>query len=609
MRAKFDFIVFAPKREKREKVKLSKQSWKQATKILSYFKPYWLKFSIGNLILIVSSALSMLFPALAGKLLDAVGNNQVDLYGYTFNGIDEIALTLFIVFAIQAVFSFFRIYIFNDVTERAIMKLRQDSYKHIVSLPMTFFSKTRVGELNSRLSSDIAQIQETFTIVIAELVRQAITLFIGIPVLVLYSPKLALTMLLILPILIVIVIFMSKWVKKYSKLTQKTISETGVIAEETFTAIQSVKAFANEALEITRFRRKTQEVKSAAMRGVFARAGMASVIVFGVFGTITTVIWQAAKQIESGELSNGDLASLLMYIIFVGASLAGTADLFARFQKGVGSTEDLFNLLDEKTEVINTSIKKKQQLFSGNIKFENVDFHYESRKEVQVLRNVNLEVFRGQSVALVGPSGSGKSTFTSLLLRFYDPTNGSISIDNKNVKEINLSDLRDQMAIVPQEVILFGGSIKENIAYGKPDASLEEIKAAAEKANALDFISQFPDGFETIVGERGIQLSGGQRQRIAIARAVLKDPSILILDEATSSLDSESERLVQEALDKLMVGRTSIVIAHRLSTIRKADKILVLKKGQIIESGTHDELVEIENGIYKNMSDLQLEVK
>lgn len=601
--------MFGPKRDKKEKVKLTKSSWKQAKRILSYFAPYKVKFGIGILILISSSALSMLFPSLTGKLLDAINGKSVNVIGYEFQGIDSIAFALFILFGLQAIMSFFRIYLFNEVTERVIMNIRQDSYKHLISLPMTFFSSKRVGELNSRLSADIAQIQETFTIVLAELARQAVTLLIGIPALTYYSPRLAITMLAVLPVVIFFAVIMGKWVKKFSKQTQTAVSDANVITEETFTAIQSVKAFANEFLEISRYSKKTNDARLIAMKGVYARGAMASIIVFGIFGSITLVIWQAAKLIETGDLTIGDLTTFLLFTIFVGASLAGSADLLARFQKGVGATENLFNLLDETPETINTTDSSNDhENVIGDIEFEKVSFNYPSRKDVTVLNNINFSARQGQTIALVGSSGAGKSTITSLLFRFYDTTRGAIKIGGKSIQSMSLSSLRNQMAIVPQEVILFGGTIKENIAYGKPGASEEEIIEAARKANALEFITNFPDKFETLVGERGIQLSGGQRQRIAIARAILKNPSILILDEATSSLDSESEKLVQEALDYLMRGRTSIVIAHRLSTIRKADQILVLQHGQIVERGNHEELMQINKGFYKNLSDLQLEV-
>ncbi len=601
--------MFAPSKKKKDKVKLKKGAWKKAIRIFSYFKPYKLKFGVGMVILIVASSLSMLFPALVGKLIDAVNGNSVEFLGYTFTGINSLATALFLLFTIQAIFAFFRIYLFNDVTERVLMTVRKDTYQHILTLPMTYFSSKRVGDLNSRISSDITQIQETFTIVIAELIRQSLTLIIGITALTWYSYKLTLIMLGTLPVVIIVAVIIGKKVKGFSKQTQTAISDSNVIVEETLTAIQSVKAFANEFFEVTRYGKKVEEVRKVAMRGVFARGFMSSFIIFAIFGAFILVIWQAAKLMEAGEMTNGDLTTFLFYTIFVGASIGGAADLYSRLQKGVGSTEDLMDIFDETPESINIHDKpQKIKGLKGEISFNKVSYHYATRPDMEVLKNISFSLKKGERIAVVGQSGAGKSTLVSLILRFYDPVSGSILMDNKPLSSYPLSEIRNEMAIVPQEVILFGGNIQENIAYGKPDATLAEIKEAAKKANALEFIESFPDGFNTIVGERGIQLSGGQRQRIAIARAVLKNPTILILDEATSSLDSESEKLVQDALDELMEGRTSIVIAHRLSTIRKANQILVMKSGEIIEHGTHQELIELENGAYKNLNDLQIEV-
>lgn len=602
--------MFSPRNKKEKKIKLQKGAWKKAFQIFKYFSPYKLKFGIGMLILVVSSSLSMLFPALVGKLIDAVNGQPVDYLGYTFNGINSLAIALFILFGIQAVFAFFRIYLFNDVTERVLMTIRKDTYHHLLTLPMTYFNSKRIGDLNSRISNDIAQIQETFTIVIAELIRQALTLIIGITALTLYSHKLTLIMLGTLPVVIIIAVIIGKKVKQYSKNTQNKISESNVIVEETLTAIQSVKAFANEYFEINRYTKKVEEVRNIAMKGVYARGFMSSFIIFAIFGAFILVIWRAAVLMEAGEMSNGDLTTFLFYTVFVGASIGGSADLYSRLQKGVGATEDLLKIFEEKPEAIITTDKlQKIPNLKGEIEFQDVNFHYPNRSNIEVLRNISFKANQGERIALVGQSGAGKSTLVSLILRFFNPQTGSIKLDTKNIAEYELSPLRNEMAIVPQEVILFGGSIQENIAYGKSDATLEEIKAAAQKANALEFIESFPDGFDTLVGERGIQLSGGQRQRIAIARAVLKNPTILILDEATSSLDSESEKLVQEALDQLMKNRTSIVVAHRLSTIRKADQILVLKNGEIIERGTHEELIEIENGNYRNLNELQVKTE
>jgi ABC-type multidrug transport system fused ATPase/permease subunit len=369
--------------------------------------------------------------------------------------------------------------------------------------------------------------------------------------------------------------------------------------------ISIVKAFANEWYEIARYNGKIKEIVKIAIKGGKYRGYFASFIIFCLFGAIVAVVWFGVRLSISGEMSVGQLISFVLYSTFVGASFGGIAELYAQIQKAVGSTERVFELLEEIPEKIKNTISDSNEKIKGDVSFKNVAFYYPSRKEIQVLKEVSFNANFGEKIAIVGPSGAGKSTIASLLFRFYDINGGEISIDGKNIYDYDLEILRGNMSIVPQDVILFGGTIRENIAYGKPNATEDEIIKAAKQANAYQFIKGFPEKFETIVGERGIKLSGGQRQRIAIARALLKNPSILILDEATSSLDSESEKLVQEALEILMAGRTSIIIAHRLSTIRSADQIIVLDDGTIKEQGTHQELIALENGIYKNLSNLQ----
>ena len=347
-------------------------------------------------------------------------------------------------------------------------------------------------------------------------------------------------------------------------------------------------------------------IKRAKWRGMFI-----GLIMFVAGSGLMAIIWYGLHMVAINELDPtkgitiGELLQFALYAAFIGVSFGGTADLFSQLQKAIGATESLMDILEEKTEDIALT-KSNTIKIDGNLSFNNVCFSYPSRRDIEVIRDISFSVEHGKQIAFVGPSGAGKSTIAALIFGFYKPTEGAITIDGKDFNEYHLSEIRSQMALVPQEVMLFGGTIKENIEYGKPGATDEEIFAAAKQANALEFVESFPEKFETIVGDRGIQLSGGQKQRIAIARAILRDPSILVLDEATSALDSESERLVQEALERLMKGRTSIVIAHRLSTIKNADKILVLENGKIKETGTHEELIKKENGIYKNLSNIQL---
>ncbi|KAF2506734.1 ATP-binding cassette domain-containing protein [Flavobacterium zhairuonense] len=582
------------------KAKLDSNSLQKALRIFKYAKNHKWKFFLGLIFLLLTSATALAFPKLMGMLVDCVTNKDLDKA-------NEIALALMGILTLQAIFSFFRISLFVNFTENSLSNIRFALYENLVKLPMSFYSQKRVGELNSRISADISQLQDTFTTTIAEFLRQFILIIGGFVILGSISPKLTLMMLAIVPVVAVAAVIFGRFIRKYGKKTQDKVAESQVIVEETLQGISNVKAFANEWYEIQRYKNKIKEIVKIAIKGGQYRGYFASFIILCLFGCVVAVVWYGITLTIKGEVEGvGDLISFVLYTTFIGASFGGIAEMYAQIQKAVGATERVFELLEETPEEINANPHASTiEKIKGNVAFKNVAFHYPSRKEVQVLKDVNFEAGFGQKIAIVGPSGAGKSTISSLLLRFYDITAGEILIDGKDIHDYDLENLRGNMSIVPQDVILFGGTIRENIAYGKPDATNEEIVAAAKQANAFNFIEGFPEKFETLVGERGVKLSGGQRQRIAIARALLKNPSILILDEATSSLDSESEKLVQEALEVLMEGRTSIIIAHRLSTIRNADKILVLDNGKISEEGTHQELINLENGIYKNLSNLQ----
>ncbi len=586
--------------EEKKRAKFNWSTFKKSLRLYTYVKPYRGEFIVGMIFLLLSSAANLAFPKYLGELVDATNSDQIA------ENIKEISLILIALLVAQAVVSFFRVVLFVNVTEKTLASLRQATYKHLIKLPIPFFNAKRVGELNSRISSDISLLQETFTTTIAEFVRQLVIIFGGIIILLFTSPQLTLFMLGVVPVVVIVAVFFGRFIRKYSKDVQKQVAESNTIVEETLQGIFNVKAFANEFLEMARYKTKTDEVAKTGMKGGKYRGAFSSFIILGLFGAIVAVIWQGVNLIAAGELETGELFSFVIYSGFIGGSIGGFANVYASIQKAIGATEELMEILDEPTEDLQEEESTERlEGFTGKVTFRDLSFQYPNRKDMQVLNNISFEALPGEQIALVGPSGAGKSTIVSLILRFYNPVSGELLFDDKNATEYGLSELRNQMAVVPQDVFLFGGSIRENIAYGKPDASEEEIIEAAKKANAWDFISEFPEKLDTLVGERGVQLSGGQRQRVAIARAVLKNPKILILDEATSALDSESERLVQDALDKLMIGRTSIVIAHRLSTIRKADKIVVLDKGQVVETGTHDELLEVENGVYRNLSSLQ----
>ena len=605
------------------KKKITRTGFKRLIRLFRFIGPQKGVFILGLILLVVSSSTTLIFPKLMGDLVDLGESGSLDK-------INKIGFILIGLFIFNAILSYFRIYTFAIVTQKTLALLRQTTYNHLIRLPMAFFSARRVGELNSRISADIALLQETFTTTLAQFVRQVITVVGGLAIMMItISYQLTLFMLAIVPIVAIVARFFGTFIRKLSKKTQDKVAESNTIVEETLQAITNVKAFANEAFEIFRYKRKTDEVIDVALKGAKWRGLFVSFIMLAMLGSISGVVWYGVYLVnQGGSLTSGKLFGFILYTVFIAGSISGMADLYSQIQKAIGATENLLDILDEDTEPIEmnqpdfkyalkdkgkneksgTSVSSEKLCFRGNVEFRNVSFTYPTRKDVVVLKDISFNAQKGEQIALVGPSGAGKSTITSLLFRFYDPSGGEILIDNTNIQQVDLSALRSNMAIVPQEVLLFGGSIRENIEYGKPGASEEEILEAARKANALEFISNFPEGLDTLVGERGIQLSGGQRQRIAIARAILKDPAILILDEATSSLDSESERLVQDALQQLMKGRTSIVIAHRLSTIHNANKIIVIDKGEVREMGTHEELLTLENGIYRNLSSLQIDV-
>jgi ATP-binding cassette subfamily B protein len=482
--------------------------------------------------------------------------------------------------------------------------LRRKVYQKFIWLPMQFYDSHRVGELMSRITSDIGTLQDTFSFTLAEMLRQVLTLIFGTALLFYFAPSLTGFMLLTFPVLIIIALIFGKYIRKMSRKTQDKLAEANTIVEESLHAVSIVKAFTNEPFEVKRYSRALEDVVRIAIPASRYRGLLISFIIFAVFGGIVAVGTYGALLVQSGSLLVGELFSFVLFTVIIGFSIAGLGDIISQIQRSIGASERVLEILNHKDEEEPSSPEIK---LTGDIEFRNVSFIYPSRQDFQVLEELNFHIKAGEKVALVGQSGSGKSTIINLLMRFYPLTQGKILVDNGMISDLNLTAYRNNLGVVPQEVILFGGSIKENIRYGKPDASDAEIMEAARKANAFEFIESFPEKFETVVGERGVKLSGGQRQRIAIARAILKDPAILILDEATSSLDAHSEVLVQEALEKLMEGRTTIIIAHRLSTIKKVDRIFVIQQGRLAEMGSHAELTRLNNGIYSNLLKLQLQ--
>lgn len=592
------------------KAKLSKENFKKSFRLFSYLgKSKWI-FVLGMFFVLATAIVGLYFPLMAGKMFGFFGQSNMtpEVFKSTVSGT---GLELLILLVVQGLVSFGRVYTFSIVTENILKGLRAETFNKLVQMPMSFFSKNQVADLSSRLSTDINVISEAFTLNITEVIRQTIVGVGGIILLVNYTGwDVAKWFLVIIPPITVIAILYGRKIRGYSKALQDKISESSIIVSEALTGITSVKAFTNEQLEIGKYNTVTNDIRKFGIKYGIMRGAFFAFIIMCVFGSIFFILYQMLLLKNSGALSSENFGVFMMLSFFVAASLGGLPEQLASIQRALGATDRVFEIIDDKNEEINLAFASNDnsKRVKGDLEFKNIQFTYPTRPDFEVLKNISFSAKAGETIALVGSSGSGKSTLASLALRFYEPNGGEYIIDGKKSKDYQLTELRDQMAIVPQDVLLFGGTIKENILYGKPNATELEVLEAAKQANAYDFIMSFPDKFETLVGDRGIQLSGGQRQRVAIARAVLKNPSILILDEATSSLDSESERLVQEALDKLMVGRTSIVIAHRLSTIRNADKIVVLQKGEVLEMGTHQELINNEAGLYHKLSRLQFEL-
>ncbi|NBC06815.1 MAG: ATP-binding cassette domain-containing protein [Bacteroidetes bacterium] len=590
-------------REDEPKVKLTREKLIEAAGIFKYIRPYRWSFFFGLVLLFLSTLTFLVFPYLSGLMVDiAQDEAEMDL------NLKDVGWILALVLVAQGVVSYLRIYLFSIVSEKGIADVRRALYDKLIGLPMTYFEHARVGELVSRLTADVEKLYNAFSITLAEFLRQVIILVVGILFLAIRAPKLSLIMLATFPVVIVGAMLFGRFIRKLSKERQEELAESNNILNETMQAIQAVKAFTNEFFESVRYGKRIDRVVKIALGYARWRALFSVFIVTFLFGALFFIIWQGAYMVQTGEMTVGLLIEFVAYTAIIGGSIAGLGNFYTQLLGAIGATERIREILKDESEIeVADSQQQPDIAVDGHITYEDVHFSYPTRRDVPVLKGLSFKVEPGQKVALVGTSGAGKSTIVQLLLKFYNIDEGDIFIDGKSIHDFDTTAHRRNIAIVPQEVILFGGSIRENILYGKPDASEEEIIQAATKANAWDFIQTFPEGLDTLVGERGVKLSGGQRQRIAIARAILKDPAILLLDEATSSLDAESEKMVQDALHKLMQGRTSIIIAHRLATIRDVDQIFVIDNGQIIEQGTHEELSSREEGAYNTLAKLQFE--
>jgi ABC-type multidrug transport system fused ATPase/permease subunit len=625
-----------PEKEEEKKSRLSFSHIFHSLRIYRFILPYKWQFIVGMICLVISSGIVAVVPGGFGDLVNAAVPSKAAIDKITkevrsdhtpdiklstitqlidqINPSDSpeklkhIGLLLGIVLLVMAVLSFFRIYLFEYVGQRSMAAIRSALYERIITLPIQFFEENRVGNLTSRISADVSQLQDALTNQLAFFVRQLVLPIVCVPILLTVSVKLTLIILALLPVLVISAVIFGRYIRKISRQAQDRLAESVTVVEETFHSTDIVKAYTNEAYETRRYAVINDAVAQIGMYAAKYRAGFVSFIIFAMFGAIVFIVYTGLNEVANHNIQIGQLIEFFLLTIFIGSSLAGLSESYTVIQKTIGASERINEILDETSEV-SIADESLYSPVSGRVEFRNVAFSYPTRNDIKIFSDMSFTAQSGEKVALVGPSGSGKSTIIKLLSGFYPFQSGDIIIDGKSIRDYNLTALRKNIGMVPQEVILFGGTIRENIAYGKTNATDAEIVEAAKKANAWDFISSFPEGLDTMVGERGLKLSGGQKQRVAIARAILRDPKILILDEATSALDSESERLVKDALDKLMHGRTTFIIAHRLSTIRQADKILVINKGKIVEEGNHEALMNLSNGLYANLLKLQYEIE
>ena len=594
------------KKKDKDKVKLTSNTWAQLRKFNKFFKPSRGLFILGWVFLVLSSITAVVFPTLMGQL---VGQKEgqapvIDVPGVDLNDLSVLLLSLFIVFAFQAFFSFFRIFIFNIVTERTLLSVKSSLFSKLISLPKAYFDKNDSGDLVSRVSNDVQLIQTTLNTTIAEFFRQILTVLVAIVAIFYFSHELAFWMLSVVPVLAIVALFFGRFVRKLSKSAQDFNAKSNTLMQVALSGIVNVKAFNNEKVEEEQYVENMTKVKTISIKSGLIRGLFVSFIIFCLFGGISFVIWKAKMLEADGFITNAQFVTFIFYTVMLGTSFASLPELYSNIQKSLGATEQVMDIIDLDDEIEESEINKME--LKDEIVFKNVWFAYPTRKESPVLNSASLTFKKNQHIGIVGESGGGKSTIAALLLGLYDEIEGDIQIDGVSIREINLKSLRDIIGYVPQDIQLFNGTIRENIGYGNVKATEKEIEEAARISCVKLFTDEFQDGLNTIVGERGVQLSGGQRQRIAIARAILKNPQILVFDEATSALDNTTESQVQEALSNFFKKRTVITIAHRLTTIQDCDQIIVMEHGSVSETGTHLDLMNKKDGLYKKLYEKRL---
>jgi ATP-binding cassette, subfamily B, bacterial MsbA len=565
-------------------------------RMIAYLKPYRLRLVFALFALLVSASLSLVFPAVIQNVIDSVfqaGDPTL---------LNNITLVLIAIFLLRSMTTYIEVFNLGFIGERVVVDIRKNLYEHLQSLSLRFYTESRVGELVSRMSNDVTMMRTALTNNLSTALQQSLIMAGAVVIMVVLNWRLSMFILLAVPIITGIGFGVGIFIRRYSSQVQDEIATATTVAEEVMQNVREVKSFAREDFEIQRYDGSIDRAFHMAVKVLRLNAGFSALMAFMGFGLLALFLWFGGREVLADRLTAGELIAFLIYGISVAGSLAALVNLYTEFQKAIGATKRVFELLDLTPTVQDKADAVKLDTVEGRITFDSVTFSYDDQQEV--LHDINLDIAPGEIIALVGPSGAGKSTMFNLIPRFYDATGGMVKLDSVDVRDVTQRSLREQIGIVPQETLLFGGTIRENILYGRLDASEAHLIAAAQAANAHDFIMELPDQYETLVGERGVRLSGGQRQRVAIARAILKDPRILLLDEATSSLDNESEHLVQEALGRLMQNRTTVIIAHRLSTVRVAHRIAVLQRGRIVELGTHNELLA-QGGVFAHLYEMQ----